>query len=61
MWVEVARLVRGQVMGLKQVEYIEAARALGFNNKRIIPNIFYPILPAPILVLASSNFASAIF
>jgi peptide/nickel transport system permease protein len=60
MWVEVARLVRGQVMSLKQVEYIEAARALGFNNTRIITRHILPNIIGPILVLASSNFASAI-
>lgn len=60
MWVEVARLVRGQVMGLKQVEYIEAARALGFSNKRIISRHILPNITGPVLVLASSNFASAI-
>lgn len=60
MWVEVARLVRGQVMSLKQVEYIEAARALGFNNRRIITKHILPNITGPILVLASSNFASAI-
>jgi peptide/nickel transport system permease protein len=60
MWVEVARLVRGQVMSLKQVEYIEAARALGFNNARIISKHILPNITGPILVLASSNFASAI-
>jgi peptide/nickel transport system permease protein len=60
MWVEVARLVRGQVMSLKQVEYIEAARALGFTNRRIITRHILPNITGPMLVLASSNFASAI-
>jgi peptide/nickel transport system permease protein len=60
MWVEVARLVRGQVLSLKQVEYIEAARSLGFNNTRIIIKHILPNIIGPILVLASSNFASAI-
>lgn len=60
MWVEVARLVRGQVMSLKQVEYIEAARALGFTNTRIITKHILPNITGPMLVLASSNFASAI-
>ncbi|HEY8780762.1 MAG TPA: ABC transporter permease [Mucilaginibacter sp.] len=60
MWVEVARLVRGQVLSLKQVEYIEAARSLGFNNTRIITRHILPNIVGPILVLASSNFASAI-
>jgi peptide/nickel transport system permease protein len=60
MWVEVGRLVRGQVLSLKQVEYIEAARSLGFNNTRIITKHILPNIIGPILVLASSNFASAI-
>lgn len=60
MWVEVARLVRGQVLSLKQVEYIEAARSMGFNNYRIISRHILPNIVGPILVLASSNFASAI-
>jgi peptide/nickel transport system permease protein len=60
MWVEVARLVRGQVLSLKQAEYIEAARSLGFNNTRIIRRHILPNIIGPILVLASSNFASAI-
>ncbi|CAN5223407.1 hypothetical protein BH09BAC6_BH09BAC6_27820 [soil metagenome] len=60
MWVEVGRLVRGQVLSLKQVEYIEAARSLGFNNARIISRHILPNIIGPILVLASSNFASAI-
>jgi peptide/nickel transport system permease protein len=60
MWVEVARLVRGQVLSLKHVEYIEAARSLGFNNSRIISRHILPNIIGPILVLASSNFASAI-
>jgi predicted SAM-dependent methyltransferase len=36
MWVEVARVVRGQVMGVKKMQYVNAARALGFNDFRII-------------------------
>jgi peptide/nickel transport system permease protein len=60
MWVDVARLVRGQVMGLKQFEFVEAARALGFSNYRIIKRHILPNIAGPILVLASTNFASAI-
>jgi len=60
MWVEVGRLVRGQVLSLKQVEYVEAARSLGFGNTRIITRHILPNIIGPILVLASSNFASAI-
>ena len=60
MWVEVARLVRGQVLSLKQVEFVEAARALGFNNYRIIRHHILPNIMGPVLVIGASNFASAI-
>ena len=60
MWVEVARLVRGQMIALKQVEYVEAAKALGFTDARIILKHILPNMAGPILVVASSNFASAI-
>jgi peptide/nickel transport system permease protein len=60
MWVEVGRLVRGQVLSLKNTEFIEAARSMGFNNARIIRRHILPNIIGPILVLASSNFASAI-
>jgi peptide/nickel transport system permease protein len=60
MWVEVARLVRGQVLSLKNTEFVEAARSMGFNNARIIRRHILPNIIGPILVVASSNFASAI-
>ncbi|MDB5110075.1 MAG: peptide transporter [Mucilaginibacter sp.] len=60
MWVEVGRLVRGQVLSLKQVEYIEAAKSLGYNDVRIITRHILPNIAGPILVIAASNFASAI-
>ncbi|MFD1256789.1 ABC transporter permease [Mucilaginibacter terrae] len=60
MWVEAARLVRGQVISLKQAEYIEAAKALGYTNRRIISRHILPNMIGPVLVIASSNFASAI-
>jgi oligopeptide transport system permease protein len=59
-WVDVARLVRGQVMALKEVEFIEASRALGFSTSRIIIKHILPNIAGPILVVASANFASAI-
>lgn len=60
LWVSVARLIRGQVMSIREKEYIEAAQVLGFSDMRIL---FYHILPnvmGPVLVLGASNFASAI-
>ncbi|WP_316769135.1 ABC transporter permease [Pedobacter frigiditerrae] len=59
-WVDVARLVRGQVLALKEVEYVEAANALGFSTFRTITKHILPNLAGPILVVASANFASAI-
>ena len=60
MWVSVARLVRGQVMAVKELEYVQAARALGFKNSRIILKHILPNIFGPILVIAASNFATAI-
>jgi oligopeptide transport system permease protein len=59
-WVDVARLVRGQVMSLKEVEFIEASKALGFSTTRIIIKHILPNIAGPILVVASANFAAAI-
>ncbi|WP_410219709.1 ABC transporter permease [Pedobacter sp.] len=59
-WVDVARLVRGQVMALKQVEFVEASKALGFSTSRTIVRHILPNIAGPILVVASANFASAI-
>ena len=60
MWVNVARLVRGQVMGTRELQYVEAARALGYSNFRIISRHILPNIMGPILVIAASNLASAI-
>jgi len=60
MWVNVARLVRGQVLGVRNLEWVEAARALGYSNTRIIFLHILPNIAGPILVIAASNFASAI-
>jgi ABC-type dipeptide/oligopeptide/nickel transport system permease subunit len=60
MWVNVARLVRGQVMALKQLEYIEATRVLGLSSMRTILRHIWPNIMGPVTVLAASNFAAAI-
>lgn len=60
LWVNVARLVRGQVMATKELQYVEAAKVLGFSNTRIIVRHILPNIFGPILVIAASNFASAI-
>ncbi|WP_018627046.1 ABC transporter permease [Niabella aurantiaca] len=60
MWVNVARLVRGQVLAVRELEYIEATKALGFKNARIIAGHIWPNIMGPVLVIAAANFASAI-
>jgi len=59
-WVSVARLVRGQVLNVRELEYVEAAKALGFSNARIIARHIIPNIIGPVMVIAASNFASAI-
>lgn len=60
MWVEVARVVRGQVMGVKQMQYVTAARALGYTHGRIIIKHILPNVIAPLIVISAANFAGAI-
>ncbi|GAC1441366.1 MAG: hypothetical protein NVSMB63_08870 [Sediminibacterium sp.] len=60
MWVNVARLVRGQVLAVREMEYIEATRALGYGSRRIIFRHILPNILGPVMVIAASNFASAI-
>ena len=60
MWVSVARIVRGQVLSVRELEYVEAARALGYTNGRIIFRHILPNILGPVLVVGASNFASAI-
>ncbi|NDI97783.1 ABC transporter permease [Flavobacterium sp. LaA7.5] len=60
MWVEVARVVRGQVMSLKQMQFVTAALALGYHDSRIIFKHILPNSIAPVIVISAANFASAI-
>jgi peptide/nickel transport system permease protein len=60
MWVEVARVVRGQIFSLREMEFVEAGRALGFTNFRIVLRHVLPNIMSPVIVIAASNFASAI-
>ncbi|HRG83329.1 MAG TPA: ABC transporter permease [Chitinophagaceae bacterium] len=60
MWVNVARLVRGQVLAVRELEYIEATRALGYSGIRTIVKHIWPNIMGPVLVIAASNFAAAI-
>jgi ABC-type dipeptide/oligopeptide/nickel transport system permease subunit len=60
MWVSVARLVRGQMIQARELEYVEASRALGYSSTRIILRHILPNILGPVIVIAASNFASAI-
>lgn len=60
MWVEVARVVRGQVLSLREKEFVEAGRALGFTNRRIIFRHIIPNVLGPVIVISAINFAAAI-
>ena len=60
MWVDTARLIRGQFLSLREMEFVEATKALGYSHYRII---FIHILPnciGPLIVITASNFAAAI-
>ncbi|RXG14656.1 peptide/nickel transport system permease protein [Leeuwenhoekiella aestuarii] len=60
MWVEVARVVRGQVLSVKEAQYVTAARALGYKDMRILFKHILPNILAPVIVISAANFASAI-
>lgn len=60
MWVEVARVVRGQFISYRESEFVEAARALGFSDMRIVFKEILPNVLAPVIVISAANFAAAI-
>ncbi len=60
MWVEVARVVRGQVKSVKKMPYVTAAEALGYSDFRIISRHILPNIMAPVIVISAANFAAAI-
>jgi len=60
MWVEVARVVRGQILSIREKEFVDAGRALGYRNMRIITRHVLSNVMGPVVVMAASNFAAAI-
>ena len=60
MWVELARIVRGQILSIREKEFIIASRALGYSNFRIIWRHIFPNILGPVIVICASNFAAAI-
>lgn len=59
-WMSVARLVRGQILSIKQQEFVIAARALGAGDRRLIFRQLLPNALAPVLVSATLSVATAI-
>jgi len=58
-WVGMARLVRGQVLSLKEREFIEAARAIGAKPRRIMVRHLFPNVLAPVIVSVAFGIPSA--
>lgn len=59
-WVDVARIVRGQFFSLRETEYVEATRAVGFKAPRIILRHILPNSLGPVIVIGTAGFATAI-
>ncbi|NOU48417.1 MAG: ABC transporter permease [Bacteroidales bacterium] len=60
MWVEVARVVRGQILSIREKEFVEAAKSLGYSDFRIILRHILPNVMSSVIVISAANFASAI-
>lgn len=60
MWVEVARVVRGQVLSVREKEYVEAARVVGMRPGRILFRHIIPNVLSPVVIISAANFATAI-
>lgn len=60
MWVDIARMVRGQVLQVREQEFIQAAKTFGFSDARTIFKHILPNITGPIIVITAANFAYAI-
>jgi len=60
MWVDIARLVRGQVMQVREMEFVQATRTFGFSDARAIWRHILPNILGPVIVITAANFAYAI-
>lgn len=59
-WVEVARIVRGQFFSLREMQFVEATKAMGFKWPRTIGKHILPNILSPLIIVAAANFATAI-
>lgn len=60
-WVPMARIIRGQILALREQEFVLAARALGANTKRLLGKHLLPNSIGQIIVVAALQIPSAIF
>ncbi|MBC7448272.1 MAG: ABC transporter permease [Hymenobacteraceae bacterium] len=60
MWVDVARVVRGQMLALKEKPFVDAQRVLGIPTARLVVRHLLPNMLGPLIVVTTANFASAI-
>lgn len=60
-WMAMARIVRGQILGLREQEYVLAARTLGANTKRLLLKHLIPNTIGPIIVTVALQIPAAIF
>jgi len=59
-WVTMARLVRGQLLSLKETEFVEAAKAIGVSDRRIVTRHLLPNALGPIIVAVTLGIPTAI-
>lgn len=59
-WVRFARVVRGEILSVKQMEYVEAITALGGSDIRIILRHIYPNIVSPVIVIATLEVAKVV-
>ena len=60
MWVEIARVVRGQFFEIREKDFVTAARLMGFSTPRIIFKHMLPNVVGPLVVISAGNFSTAI-
>jgi peptide/nickel transport system permease protein len=59
-WTEIARFIRAELLKVRNLEYIEAAQALGFSNTRIMMKHAIPNSISPVLIAVAFGIASAV-
>ena len=60
MWVEVARVTRGEVLKVVQLPYIEAVQSFGLHDIKIMTKHILPNILNPIIIISAANFATSV-